>query len=130
MIERRDTKTKSKRGNGQGSLFKRLADGPWIGAWYDHGGERREKSTRTTDRAAALRMLGRIITDEELRRRGIIDPAAERIADHRKMKLSAHLADWQQAMSAGGSTRMGISSCPSPTPRGGLAGMSKPCCPT
>ncbi len=42
-----------RRGNGQGTLFKRSDRGSWIAAWYDHNGKRLERSTRTTEKAAS-----------------------------------------------------------------------------
>jgi hypothetical protein len=45
---------KKRRSSGQGTLFKRKPDGPWIAAWYDHAGKRRARSTRTTDRRAGV----------------------------------------------------------------------------
>ena len=59
---------RKRRGNGSGSLFKRNASGAWIGAWYTHDGRRREKSTGTTDRAAAQRILSKWVADAALRR--------------------------------------------------------------
>lgn len=46
-----------RRGNGQGTLFKRTDRGLWIARWYDHDGRRQERSTRTTDKGAAARIL-------------------------------------------------------------------------
>ncbi len=48
---------KRQRGNRQGSLYQRNNRGCWIAAWFDHDGKRRERSTRTTDKAAAERIL-------------------------------------------------------------------------
>ena len=41
-----------RRGKGQGILFKRNGRGPWIASRYDHSDERRERSTRPTERPA------------------------------------------------------------------------------
>ena len=41
--------TRKRRGNGQGTLFKRNVRDPWIAAWYDHtdsaGSDRHERPT-------------------------------------------------------------------------------------
>ena len=64
---------KRTRSKGTGSLFKRNGRGSWIATWYDHEGRRREHSTRTTDKAAAERILSKHVTDAALRREGVID---------------------------------------------------------
>jgi hypothetical protein len=76
-------KKRNKRGNGQGSLFERKAGGPWIASWYDHGGKRREKSTKTTDKASAQRLVTKWTTGVALRREGVIDVYAEALAKQR-----------------------------------------------
>ena len=82
------------RGNGQGSLFKRKGRGAWIARWYDHDGKRREKSTRTTDKAAAERILKKLTADAALRREGVIDPMMDQFATEGRRPLSEHVADY------------------------------------
>ena len=57
---------KRRRGNGQGTLYRRTDHGPWLAAWYDHNDKRVERSTRTTDKAAAERILAKRVTDVAL----------------------------------------------------------------
>ncbi|MCC6421594.1 MAG: hypothetical protein IT429_25525, partial [Gemmataceae bacterium] len=95
-----------RRPGGQGSLFKRAEGGPWRAAYRDHEGRRRETSTRTTDRAAAERILAKMVAGAALRREGVIDPRADALADHGRKPLSQHLDDYASVMrSRGGSER-------------------------
>jgi len=89
-----------RRGNGSGSLFKRSAGGCWIASWYDYTGQRRTRSTRTTDRAAAQRILTKYTGDTALRREGVIDPRADVLAGHGRRTLVAHLDDFEAALQA------------------------------
>ncbi len=93
-----------RRGNGQGTLYQRKAGGAWIASWYDAGGRRLEKSTRTTDRRAAERMLAKWAADATLRREGIIDVRLESLAQQARRPLVDHLADFEAAMTATGAT--------------------------
>jgi len=72
-------------------LFKRDGRGSWIAAWLDHAGKRRERSTRTTDRATAQRILAKWVADAALRREGIIDPRADGYAAHGRRPLAEHV---------------------------------------
>lgn len=85
---------RSRRGNGSGSLFKRAGKGCWIASWYDHNGKRCSKSTKTTDRAAAERILTKITGDTALRREGVIDVRSEAIAREQRRPVTKHLAEW------------------------------------
>jgi len=49
--------TKRTRSKGTGSLFRKQGKGPWIASYYDHSGKRRQHSTKTTDKATAMRIL-------------------------------------------------------------------------
>lgn len=95
---------KRQRPHGTGSLFKRGGRGCWIGRWFDHGGTRREVSTRTTDRAAAERCLAKRIADSALRRDGVIDARSDRYAEAERRTLREHIADWEAALVAKGVT--------------------------
>ncbi len=83
-----------RRPSGQGTLFKRTKNGSWIVSWYDHAGKRRERSTRTTDRRAAERILAKYVADAALRREGVIDPRKDRFAIENRRPLVEHVSDY------------------------------------
>ena len=88
------TMAKKRRGKGQGTLFKRSAGGNWLASWYDHEGKRQERSTRTTDKAAAQRILNKHVADAALRREGVIDARKDRYAIEGRKPLADHMADY------------------------------------
>lgn len=55
------------------------AKGPWYATWVDHAGKRHVKSTKTTDKATANRILAKYKADAALRREGVIDTAVETV---------------------------------------------------
>ncbi len=71
---------RKQRSKGTGSIYRKSPKGPWIAAYQDHLGRRRERSTRTTDRATAERILNKLVADTALRREGVIDPRSDRLA--------------------------------------------------
>ena len=79
------------RSKGTGTLFRRVEKGPWIASWYDYRGKRLERSTRTTDRAAAERILAKHVSDAALRRDGVIDPTMDRHATEGRRPIREHL---------------------------------------
>ncbi len=85
---------KRQRSRGLGTLFKRGGRGPWIASWYDHDGKRKERSTRTTDKAAAERILNKFVADTALRRDGVIDAAKDRFAIEGRRPLIDHVGDY------------------------------------
>ena len=95
---------KRQRSHGTGSLYKRDGHGNWIARWFDHTGKRREASTRTTDRAAAQRILSKHIADAALRRSGVVDARTDRYADAERSPLPDHLSDWKAVLTAKGIT--------------------------
>ena len=100
---------KRQRGNGRGTLIQRNVGGVWIAKWYDHNGQRRERSTRTTDKRAAERILSKWCTDATLRRENVIDARAETLAQQARRPLSEHLTDFEKALQATGSTPKHVS---------------------
>ncbi len=86
--------TKRTRSKGTGSLFKRDGNGPWITSYYDHSGKRRQHSTKTTDKAAAMRILDKLVADSALRRDGVIDPRDDRYSIEGRKPLSEHVASY------------------------------------
>lgn len=96
-MPRKTTKTKTttrQRSKGSGTLFKRGGRGPWIACWYDHDGARKERSTRTTDRAAAERILGKHVADAALRRDGVIDASDDRFAREGRRPIVEHIREY------------------------------------
>jgi len=83
-----------RRSHGQGTLFKRNGHGPWITSWYDHSGKRKERSARTTDKAAAERILNKRVADAALRRDGVIDARKDGFAVQGRKPLTGHIADY------------------------------------
>jgi integrase len=90
------------------TVFKRGGVGNWLASWYDHGGKRRERSTRTTDRRTADRLAGKWEGDSMLRKEGVIDPRIDRFGVHEARALADHLDDWESAMLAKGNTPRGV----------------------
>ena len=95
---------KRQRPHGTGSLFKRNGRGSWVARWFDASGKRREASTRTTDRAAAERILAKRIADAALRRDGVIDARDDRYAAAERRPLTEQVGDWRAALTAKGVT--------------------------
>lgn len=74
---------------------KKNREGYWYVQWYDHGGKRRTKCTRTTDAAAAERIAAKYESVAALRRDGVIDATLEAIALQGRRPLSEHVADFR-----------------------------------
>jgi len=85
---------RKRRSNGQGTLFKRTEGGPWLASWFDHTDKRKERSTRTTDRKAAERILAKRVADTALRRDGVIDARKDRFGEENRKPLAEHVADY------------------------------------
>ena len=85
-------KERSTRPRGSGSLFKRNGRGAWLASWRDSTGKRRERSTRTTDRRAAERILGKLVSDAALRREGVIDARADRFRTEARKPITEAVA--------------------------------------
>ena len=94
-----------RRSNGQGSLYKKVAGGPWIAAWYDNDRKRHERSTRTTDRRAAERILAKHVAEVALRRDGVVDPKADQFARASRRALEEHLKEFHADLMAKGNTK-------------------------
>ncbi len=85
---------RKRRIRGTGSLFRKTPRGPWIAVHYDHGGTRREHSTRTTDRIAAERILTKLVAGTALRRDLVINPRDDRYSAENRKPLAEHVADY------------------------------------
>jgi len=95
---------RKRRSHRQGTLFKRHERGVWVAQWHDHAGKRMFRSTGTTDRAAAERILTKYVADAALRREGVIDPRADGFAVEERRPLAEHIADWEAHLTAKGVT--------------------------
>ena len=80
-----------RRGNGNGTLFRRRERGNWHISYFDATGKRRTVSTRTTDRRAAERILAKKVSDAALRRSGVIDIKQDRLSAASHQPLAEHL---------------------------------------
>jgi len=90
----------SKQGSGVGSLYRRQGETVWYGAVVGHDGKRKYKSTRTTCKATARRILNRWADDEAQRAAGLIDPAAEAYRDADLLPIARHLEAWRAHLEA------------------------------
>lgn len=93
-----------------GTLFRRKGRGnTWYAQYVDHSGQRTTpKSTGTSDKATAKRVLAKWEGDAALRREGIIDAAAERLANQASRPLREHLKDFRASLTSAGKTRQHI----------------------
>jgi integrase len=94
----------AKSAKGGGSLFQRKGKRTWIASFIDAGGEHRTLSTRTTDKAAAQRVLNHWTNQAALRRAGLVDSADERYRDAGKLPIATHLARWREHLIGKGSS--------------------------
>ncbi len=90
--------TKRRRPQGSGSLHKLNGSGNWIARWHDQNNKRQERSTRTSDKATAERILAKHVSDALLRKEGIIDARTDQYADAEQRPLSGHLDDWRASL--------------------------------
>ncbi len=76
------------------TVFKRNGKGNWLIQWFDHEGVRREKSSRTTDKRSAERLAAKLESDAMLRKEGVVDASADRLAGHHARPLLEHLGEY------------------------------------
>lgn len=84
------------------SIYKRKQDqkkkrSPWYIGYTDETGKRRT-AKGFSDKGETERLAGKIEHDVMLRRRGLIDPEQERLAEKRKTPLSQHLAAFEKSL--------------------------------
>jgi site-specific recombinase XerD len=84
------------------SLFKRkIKDGTpskvWYVAYTDHEGRRRMVKG-FTEKDLTQRLAAKIESEVMLRKRGMIEPSHDRVAEQRRKPLSAHLAEFEIAL--------------------------------
>ncbi len=89
-----------RRTSGCGTIFQPGGSGSWIAMWTDHDGRRRKRSTRTTDRRAAERILAKWTADSALRRAGVIDARDDGMRESAGRALGDHLEDFAAHMRA------------------------------
>lgn len=100
---RRTRARAARRGNGGGSLFRRSPSGPWVARYFDGRGVRRERSTRTTSRADAERIMRGWIERAALEREGLASPEGGTDLDrHARAPLAEHLEAFTTAKRAEG----------------------------
>ena len=98
-------KRSSKRGNGAGSLFQRAEGGPWYASWYAGDGKRKERSTRTTSRADAERIMRKWVERAALEREGLVKPEGGTVLDrHAAATIASHLDAFDNAKRSEGRT--------------------------
>ena len=96
---------KPKRGNGTGSLFQRATGGPWYASWYNGEGKRKERSTRTTSRADAERIMRKWVERAALEREGLVKPEGGTELDrHAAATIASHLDAFDSAKRTEGRT--------------------------
>jgi len=98
----KQSKSNGRRGNGLGSLYKRGGRGNWRGAFIDADGRQKDRTTGTTDRAAAERILAKWIRDAQLRREGVIDSRAESLAAEGRRAIGEQVEAFIEAVQAKG----------------------------
>ena len=90
------------------SVFKRGGKsnrgGSYYIQWFDHTGNRRTKSARTSDLATAERIAAKLESDVALRRDGVIDPTLDAVSTESQRSIESHLADFKNKMQAANCT--------------------------
>ena len=88
-----------------GTIYKRPGSPNWQADYTDHTGKRiKQRSTRTRSKPAAYRILAKWEADEALKREGVVDPAAERLAKQRTRQLKDHLKEFERSISSANQT--------------------------
>ncbi len=87
------------------SIFKRTADRsdkrkPYLITYTDERGRRRT-ITGCTDRAATEDIASKLATDVRLRKRGVLDPSQERIAEQGRRRIGEHFKEFVEHIKAG-----------------------------
>ena len=92
------------------TIFKRTRNGrkadKWTISYYDYrdGQRHRREVTGTADVATTRRIAAKLDSEAELRRRGIIDPTAERLAGSGRLPFEQHLSGFTAMMEGRGCT--------------------------
>jgi integrase len=89
------------------SVFKPEGSAKYVINYFDENGRRRKK-TGTTDKGVTERIARDIENRVALRCEGLIDPAAERFAEHAGQSLLVHADAWTEALRSRGNTRQHV----------------------
>lgn len=88
------TKTKSRNGNGAGTLVQDPKSGRYVAWYFDASGRRKKRSTKTTNRRDAERMLATWTEEIAQVRGGLVDADDLRRRDERARPLADHVWDY------------------------------------
>jgi integrase len=86
--------SKTRRGNGAGSLVQDPGSKRWIARFHDAYGKRVTRSTKTTNRRDAERMLAKWTEEIGLVHAGLVDPEDVRRRDARTRPLADHVREY------------------------------------
>lgn len=75
------------------SVFKPKGKSKYVIFYTDETGRRRKKAG-ATDKAVTQRLAAKLENDVALRKQGLIDPTAERLAHHDRRPIREHLDDF------------------------------------
>lgn len=90
------------------SIYKRTEDGDkrkscWYVAYTDENGDRHTKKG-FTDKALTEQLKAKLEQEVMLKRRGLIDPAAERLAEKKRQPIDQHVEAYKKALTSKKST--------------------------
>jgi integrase len=101
---------KRTRGNGEGSLYRRESDGPWYASWWLSNGKRTTRSTQTTSRADAERIMRKWVERSALEREGLVAPeGGTDLERHARASIESHLGAFEATKRAEGRTERYVS---------------------
>jgi integrase len=85
------------------SVYKRAGAKKYTITYKDHNGRRREL-LGCADKQASEKIANKLEADVMFRKRGLIDPAQEKLAEQEKTPLAEHLEDFEDNMKINGDT--------------------------
>ena len=90
------------------SVFKRDGGKFYLISWYDFRGRKRTKSSRTSDKSAALEIASKLETEASLKRHGVIDAGASEIKKQAKKTIESVLVEYSTFLKVKGSSQSHI----------------------
>ncbi len=81
-------------------IYKREGKRIWYASYVDETGRSVNKSTRTTNANAALRIRNQWQAEAALRREGVIDPTLDAIGKEAARSIESHLVDYKNKLKA------------------------------